>query len=231
MSDDMSYGLISSEGNVIPLKKIVCQTDVSENFALHTLTQKYHNETNSPLSIRYIFPVPSGGVVIDFSAVIGGKKIVSEMTDKHTAQKIASSEKNCATLSKHSSGLLEVSLGCVASAADITIIIKYLTNVHMEDNRLRIIIPTVIAPRYVTYGKQYIIESAIEKPGYDISLNMTYKGKNIANISSPSHDISYEIDSYGANITFTHQQQANKDIIIDIALHGKNRPTMYHYAD
>ncbi|MCK9478048.1 MAG: VIT and VWA domain-containing protein [Firmicutes bacterium] len=227
----MSCGLIAPDGTVMPLKKIDCNASITENFGIYTLTQHYYNEFNAPLSVRYVFPIPADSAVIDFRAIINGKIIVSKITDKDYARKALKSKENCAILSKHSAGTLEMRLGYAAPGSYIVVKIKYFAKIKIEDNFARLIIPTVIAPRYVSYGKQVAIESAVVKTGYKISLMMKYKGKNVADISSPTHDIAFESTDEGANISLKQEEYADRDIMIDIKLRGKNRPAMFYLND
>ena len=67
--------------------------------------------------------------------------------------------------------------------------IKYLCSICSESNAVRLIIPTVIAPRYVAYGKQIALENVVAKTSYTIKLDMIYRGKDILSINSPTHKI------------------------------------------
>lgn len=224
----MSRGLIAYDGTIMPLKKIHCTAQVTKGFGLYSLTQHYYNETDTPLSVRYVFPLPAGGVVTEFSVVIGGKKITSKVIDKATARKLAQSRQGISMISTRSCGAIEFYLGIARPGERIIVKIQYLAHVHIEDNRTRLVIPTVIAPRYVPYGKQLAIESVVGKAGCRVSLDMIYRGKDIAGVESPTHSIAADIDSCGAKISFAGDEYADRDIIIDITFRGKNRPIMYH---
>ena len=83
----MSCGLVALDAGEVPLKDLSCSGEVTESFGLFTLTQRYYNETDTTLRVRYIFPIPQGGAVTDFYALVNGKKISSELTDKSSASK------------------------------------------------------------------------------------------------------------------------------------------------
>lgn len=227
----MSCGLVALDAGEVPLKDLSCSGEVTESFGLFTLTQRYYNETDTTLRVRYIFPIPQGGAVTDFYALVNGKKISSELTDKSSASKLTSKNNGSGMLSMHSDGTLEAYLGAVNPKCEICVTIKYLCSICSESNAVRLIIPTVIAPRYVAYGKQIALENVVAKTSYTIKLDMIYRGKDILSINSPTHKIFTEMDSYGARICFAGEESANRDIIIDITLKGKNRPIMYYYKD
>lgn len=227
----MSCGLISLDGNVVPLKKIECSADITGDFGLYTLVQHYYNDYDTALNVRYLFPIPSGGAVIELSAVIGNKTLKSEIMDKHCAKKLINDKQNSIMLTRHKSGALEAFIGALAPKSKILIKIKYLCNSVIDENSVRLIIPTVIAPRYVSYGQQLALESVLGEAKYKVSLDMTYRGKDISDVKSVSHDINVEIDSYGARVSLAQESCTDRDIVIDIMFEGKNRPMMFYYND
>ena len=73
----MSYGLIASGEMSIPLKKINCNAEVTDNFGLYTLTQHYCNDSNAEIKVKYLFPIPANSAIISFNALIGNKRFDS----------------------------------------------------------------------------------------------------------------------------------------------------------
>lgn len=223
----MSCGLVSLDGWAVPLEKVECVADVMGEYGFYTLKQSYINSSDSDISVRYVFPIPSAGAVHKFSAKINEVEYYSSIVALEQAEQIQKQNQGTISLKYGIGGALEVFIGLIPQNAKVEITIWYLCTTKVHDNSVRLIIPTVIAPRYVTWGGQVALESVLMEAKYNVSLSLSYKGKDIAGISSPTHDINWEIGSRGALASLKSPTSPDRDIIIDITLMGKNRPVMY----
>ncbi|OQB14155.1 MAG: hypothetical protein BWY15_01275 [Firmicutes bacterium ADurb.Bin193] len=223
----MICGLIRGDAVAVPLENIECTAEVSGDFGIYTLVQKYRNESGAPIDVRYIFPIPVGGSVISISAKSGEDVIASEIIQKKHAHNMLNTKADNLLLS-HRGSIIETHIGVVAPDAEITVSVKYFCPTDSTDQGFRIVIPVVIAPRYASHGSQMAIESVFDRKNYRASLNVVYRGNGIIGVNSPSHEINAEVDSYGARVSLAEDSITDRDIVIDIAIRGKNSPAMYY---
>ena len=224
----MSYGLITADGSGVLLKKIECRAEVMGEYGFYTLTQHYLNDSGVDASVKYVFPIPHGSIVSGFRAEVNGEIFSSSIVSAAEADKITAGCRGSISLRSGTDESLEVFIGVIPPEASIVIQIDCLCTSRIEDNTTRIVIPTVIAPRYISFGKQLALESVMSDTMYTMSLALTYRGKDILNVFSPTHEINSSISPSGAEISLKNPASPNRDIIIDVELLGKNRPVMYH---
>ncbi len=76
--------------NPFPLEVVYHNVDVKidELSAITKIDQEFYNPTNFQLEGFYIFPVPKGAVINNFSMVINGKETKAELLDAEKARKI-----------------------------------------------------------------------------------------------------------------------------------------------
>ncbi|HQF43355.1 MAG TPA: VIT domain-containing protein, partial [Ignavibacteriaceae bacterium] len=73
-----------------PLEVVYHNVDVKINdqTAITKIEQSFYNPTNYQLEGYYIFPVPKGAVINNFTMIINGKEIKAELLDSEKARKI-----------------------------------------------------------------------------------------------------------------------------------------------
>jgi Ca-activated chloride channel homolog len=64
------------------------EVHIENSFAKTSISQEFYNPTGSRLEGMYIFPVPEGAVINNFSMALNGKKITAELLDAEKAKKI-----------------------------------------------------------------------------------------------------------------------------------------------
>jgi len=64
------------------------QVSISSLVAQTTVKQAFQNSTDRQLEATYIFPLPPGASITEFSMMINGKKMVGELVEKQKARKI-----------------------------------------------------------------------------------------------------------------------------------------------
>jgi len=204
----VSYGLISNNDKTIPLKKIECKADVTNNFGIFNLKQRYYNDAEEVLDTRYIFPIIHNMFLTEF--------IIKK--------------DDCIINSQQNGKVFEAYIGDLYPKEEIVIEVTYLCEILADNERTRIIIPTVIPPRYVSFGEQLALESVVGRTLYSVKLDLIYRNINITNIISPTHEVIASIDEDKANITFKEESYSDRDIIIDIFTLPEASPKMF-YAD
>ena len=80
--------LIPTDRGLPPLRLTYQRVDVSivGRVATTKVEQSYHNSTDRDLEAEYIFPLPAGASVRDFSMYVGGKQFKGEAIDASKAR-------------------------------------------------------------------------------------------------------------------------------------------------
>ncbi|MFN8258852.1 MAG: VIT and VWA domain-containing protein [Bacteroidales bacterium] len=73
---------------VLEVRSLKVETSIKDQYAFTKIEEIFYNPTNSNLEGYFLFPVPKGCVIKDFSMDINGKKMQAELLDAEKALKI-----------------------------------------------------------------------------------------------------------------------------------------------
>ncbi len=82
--------LVPTDEKIPPLaiKFLRVDTTIDNQVATTHVTQEFQNSTNQNLECTYIFPVPKGAAIRDFSMYINGKREKGELVEKDKARQV-----------------------------------------------------------------------------------------------------------------------------------------------
>ena len=82
--------LIPSDSAVPPLaiQSLRVDATIDRQIATTHVEQVFVNHTNRDLEAKYVFPLPAGATIRDFSMMIGGKKVKGELVEKQEARRV-----------------------------------------------------------------------------------------------------------------------------------------------
>jgi Ca-activated chloride channel family protein len=117
-----------------------------------SVQQKYVNETGKNLEIVYTFPLPWGATLLGLDAEIGGKSLSAVVLEKKEAEEkyeeaVAGGDTPM-LLQSSGPGLYTANLGNIKDGESVKVEIHYAQLLNFEQGRIRLCIPTVLAPRY-----------------------------------------------------------------------------------
>mgnify|MGYP006333202159 FL=1 len=117
-----------------------------------SVEQRFCNPEDNNVEVVYSFPLPWGAVLLGVDVVLGGKHLTGAVVEKKQAEaryEEAISEGNAAImLEKNHDHSYSLNLGNLAAREHCTITLRYAQTLQFEQRGLRLLIPTVIAPRY-----------------------------------------------------------------------------------
>ena len=117
-----------------------------------SVEQRFCNPGDTNVEVVYSFPLPWGAVLLGVDVVLGGKHLTGAVVEKKQAEaryEEAISEGNAAImLEKNHDHSYSLNLGNLAAREHCTITLRYAQTLQFEQRGLRLLIPTVIAPRY-----------------------------------------------------------------------------------
>ena len=159
--------------------------------------QSFCNPTNSNVEVIYTFPLPWGAVLLGIDVLLGEQALVGVIVEKKYAEasyEEALSEGNTAImLEKNHDQSYSLNLGNLAAKENCIITLRYAQTLQFEQRGLRLLIPTVIAPRYgdaIQDGgllpHQVPTHSFLADYPFEIELSL-YGDLAQARVASPSH--------------------------------------------
>ena len=216
---------LQARGLVIPTDKTIppltmlgheVTVAIEDQAATTRVEQSFRNHTNRKLEATYVFPVPKGASVHQFSMWINGKEVKGELVDAGNARAIyseaVSRSQDPGLLEYLGNDLFQLKVFPVPAGGQIKVALRFTTALTRESG--------VIEYQYPlrTDGKA---TSTLEK----FSLDITVKSQHgVQNIYSPTHAIAVRRDSdRQAKVVFEKQQALlDKDFQLLIALGQKD---------
>ena len=164
-----------------------------------SVEQRFRNPTDKNVEVAYTFPLPWGAVLLGVDVQLGDQHLTGAVIEKKQAEaqyEEALSEGNAAImLEKNFDRSYSLNLGNLAAQEHCVITLRYAQTLQFEQRGLRLLIPTVIAPRYgdaVLDGglqpHQAPIHNLLAEYPFDIELCL-HADLASARVASPSHPI------------------------------------------
>ncbi|MDR1856426.1 MAG: VIT and VWA domain-containing protein [Desulfovibrio sp.] len=145
-------GLASREGHALALQGVAIEGKVEGLLFSTTLRQTYRNDTSKNMEVTYTFPRAWGTTLLGLDAVVGGKRLKGAVTAKEVAEREyekAVEEGDLPVMVQESaSGLVTANLGNVKPEETVELELRCGQFLRIEQEEVRICIPTVLAPRY-----------------------------------------------------------------------------------
>lgn len=228
-------GLKSVDGKPIPLRAVDVSGDVLGGTARIRVRQRYENVEKTPIEAIYVFPLPSEATLSGFVMECNGRKIEGVCKERDEAFRAYDD----ATLEGHGAALLEQERANVFTATvgnllpgETTVVeLEYVQRLHAHEGALRVMIPTLVAPRYIPGAAQGDrtahghaeptdrvpdadrVSPKIGKTDYAFGLSLDLHVGESATIESPSHSIA--IQRVGAIARVTLQNvPLDRDVVI-----------------
>jgi len=201
----------------LSLQNIDVQGNVIGKFSMFSLLQEYTNKTDTVLEVTYSFPISATATVTGFTAQIGEKIIKGKVKEKEEAQKEYEKAMvrgdSAYLMTNEESNIFRMNIGKIAVGETVIVKVDYIDNFEIVDNQIRMIIPTLIPPRYksdVTDQLSYAKNEVEYRGNVTICLD---KDLRIEDVLSKTHSIKLE------NNTITAKDiKLDKDFVLDIRL-------------
>ncbi|KAK3558297.1 hypothetical protein QTP86_014682 [Hemibagrus guttatus] len=185
----MNCGLLTNKNEPVPLKNIEVDLQVQGHVATVTSTLKYLNEEDNPVEAVFVFPMPSGAALCQFSAKIADQEIVAEVQEKQEAREqyddALSSGEQAFLLeeSEESMDVFRLSVGSLPPRQSAAVTFIYIIELSVQaDHSLQFCLPAVLNPRYTPAGTEGGIVSEITSSSTGIPYSLSFT----AQISSPN---------------------------------------------
>lgn len=181
-------------GGVLEIDEHNVQVTINNGIAVTNVTQVFHNTENRQVEALYLFPVPKGASVANFSMWIGGKEMIGEVVEKQRARQIYDSYKRV----RRDPGLLEqvdyknfeMRIFPIAPQAQQKVQITYYQELDFDHDWATYVYPLATAPRAGL--------SARTKGRFGLSLHAKSEVPIVA-LESPSHKDEFVVVKHADN--------------------------------
>ena len=209
------YGL-SAKDKGVKLNKLQVSGNVCGEYIEYTIAQHYRNLGEDGVHCTDSFPSPEPATLTGFSVSLGGKNLVASGESREEVLKIlerAREEKiNPISLESDEEDDFQITIGDVMPNEKVIIKITYMDQLIYDDNLVRVIIPSVIDPTYISSETEEELDEASE-----FNLNLLVETYGEVTIKSHSHKIKVERhDETLRKVTMDQGQTLEKDLVLDI---------------
>jgi Ca-activated chloride channel family protein len=221
----------------LPLKHTSADIKISGVIANVTITQVYKNEGKKTLEAIYIFPASTRAAVHAMRMTIGERIIEAEIMERQKARETYEQAKRegrtTSLLEQQRPNVFQMNVANILPGDVIKTELKYTELIEPQDQIYEFVFPTVVGPRYsntpASTATEY--EMWVENPylhsgepapyGFDLTLDIQ-TGIPIAQLTSPSHDISIEYTSKSsAHVAIKEDNKAaTQDFVLRYRLAG-----------
>ncbi len=204
------------------------------------LRQTYRNTGAKNLEVVYTFPLPDESVLLGFAAELNGARRVGTITAKHQAEREyeqALSEGDAPVmLEALGSGLYTANVGNLKPGDEMVLEVRFAQCLRFEQGRLRLAIPSTIAPRYgnaASAGFQPQQEpTASLTAEYPLTLSVTVAGLLAdAVLDCPTHRFTIQPSEDGLRFDLTEGAWLDRDVVIVLNPVGSSSSSLTEASD
>lgn len=203
----------------LALKKVKITGNVIGKFGSFEIEQVYKNNTKDVLEVGYTFPIVETATVVGFEINVGDKVLKGKCKEKGEAKKEYQRNivkgNSAYMMEQETDNIFKISVGKIDRNEEVTIKIHYIDKFEIIDNKIEILIPTLVTPRYKSNITNKLVYGNVD---YTIDFNINIdKTLNIKNISCPSHKINL-IDEKKTERVEVLNYDLSKDFKLNIEL-------------
>jgi Ca-activated chloride channel homolog len=236
---DSNVGLIAKDGGgAIPLVGVEVGGEVLGSHARVLVRQKYRNTETKPVEAVYTFPLSSQSTLVGFRMTVAGREVVGVVKEREEAfqayDDAITAGHGAALVEQERPNVFTASVGNLLPGEETIIEIEYLERVQADEGALRLMIPTLVAPRYIPGGVEgdrtahgwadptdrvpdadRITPPLSRDVAYGIQLDLVFDLGRPLEIESPSHAILVEDVDLKQRVRFKNELAAlDRDIVL-----------------
>lgn len=220
--------LTSRSGEPLVLEGVSATGQLHDTLLSMTIEQRYRNPGQKHIEAVYTFPLPWGAVLMAVEVDLGGKPLSGQVHARKQAEaqyETALSEGDAAILlERNRDGSHTLNLGNLAPHEPCSIRIRYAQSMSVEQGSVRLMLPTVIAPRYGDPQSAGLQPQQVPQvnvlAAYPLEVTVDVFGSlAVARVASPSHPISVgpvhsASGAPGVRVSLSRQSWLDRDVVL-----------------
>ena len=199
--------------------------------------QTYVNTRQTPLEVVYTFPLPSQAVFLGLETQLGherrGGAIVARPDGERLYEHALAKGDTPVMVELADDGLLTANLGNLAPGERLTVTLRWGQWLQEEQGRIRLVVPTVVAPRFgnAPLQPQQMPEHSLEAE-YPLRLTLDVEGELArAPVSCETHRVVTRVLADGVQLALDSAAALDRDVVFTLqpapgagrALYGQDR--------
>ena len=226
----MAQALIGSNGEQVALSNVTISATMQDLLADVVISQTYQNREPDNIEAIYTFPLPLDAVLLDLQVDIAGRILKGVVVEKKSAEELYEETiedgNSAVMLEELEPGMYTMNVGNLMPGESATITFKYAMLYHWADDKLRVYLPTTIAPHYGDsphQPHQIPAHSLTVENLFSLELKVFGSLKN-AQFSCPSHDVTLSQLEDQTVVTLEMEQSVmDRDFILNVKAPSANR--------
>ncbi|NRT55703.1 VIT and vWA domain-containing protein [Sphaerotilus uruguayifluvii] len=191
-----------------------------------TLELVFRNDTDESLEVIHTFALPAGAVLLDIEVQLDGQRLTGRIVPAAQAdigyEQALCEGRSAVMLESNRNGSFSLNLGHLRPGAECVLRLGQACELQPQAGHLRLIVPTVIAPRYGNPQQQAGLQPHQVAPvsptvEYPFELDLRLHGPLArARLSSPSHALAVEPSGDGRSVAVTLAQPGwlDRDLVL-----------------
>ena len=219
--------LTSRSGEPLVLEGVSASGQLHDALLTMTIEQRYRNPGTKHIEAVYTFPLPWGAVLMTVEVDLDGKSLSGQVHARPQAEakyEAALSEGDAAILlERNRDGTHTLNLGNLAPGEQCCIRIRYAQSMCVEQGSVRLMLPTVIAPRYGDALAGGLQPQQVPKvdwlAAYPLEVTVDIFGSlAAARVASPSHPMAVGpitvAGAQGVRVSLSRQSWLDRDVVL-----------------
>lgn len=188
-----------------------------------TLRQTYRNNGPANLEVVYTFPLASGAVLLGFGSELNGQRmegvVVAKLDAERQYEKALAEGDAPVMLEANADGLHTANIGNLKPGDEIVLEVRYGQVLSFEQGRLRIAVPTTIAPRYGSPHAAGLqpqqVPSVSILADHRLALSLDVMAPlDAGTLDCPTHKVTREPIPGGARMSLQGQAWLDRDLVV-----------------
>lgn len=216
--------LTSTGADAPVLQSVSAQGKLDGLLLSMTLCQSFRNGGSKNMEVVYTFPLAWGAVLLGLEATVGGKRMRGQVMARREARERYEDavEKGDAPImvEKAAGGVFSASLGSLKPGEAVVIELTYAQLLSFEQGRIRLVVPTTIAPRFGDAVRQaglspdqVAVPHLLADHGFTLSVALCGTVA-LARIGSPTHPITQQRDRDVVTVNLEGQAWLDRDFVL-----------------
>ena len=220
------YALLrDASGRPVALTGVSVHGRLSETLASVEVEQRYRNPFDHNIEAVYTFPLPIGAVLLDLAVDIDGRTLAGQVVERKAAERqyeeAITDGDSAVMVTDEGNGLYTMNLGNLMAREPAVIRYRYAMALTWLGDRLRLLIPTTVAPRYGNPGDAGLKDWETPETDlfveYPFDLSIAIEGKLAdGEVGSPTHPISVGRDAAGLNVKLARSASLDRDFVLTV---------------
>ncbi|HQQ71928.1 MAG TPA: VIT domain-containing protein, partial [Alicycliphilus sp.] len=188
--------------------------------------QRFANPGRTPMELVYTFPLPWGAQLLGVQVQLGDRQLIGAVAEKTAAQaryEDALADGDAAILlQRNHDHSYSLNLGNLAPAEHCSITLHYAQALAFEQGGLRLLIPTVLAPRHgdpvadAGLAPHQVVPPSLTAE-HPFALELRVHGALArARLASPSHPVSVQQDGDHLTIALARAAALDRDFVLQL---------------